>query len=171
MSARTKARFHCEGPDMDTRIFPTSGMYVYMWGHAVLQQRCNIMTGSGRFYVGHTAHTVTSSVVLWMRNLLTCIVTYKTTGISNRPSPWLQDACDTIRIDARACLLLPRSFHRSQITSPNVDVGFTGVPYFDIACAMLIAGISKRSRRTVICPPAVSISGMKLFPTDRDEWA
>jgi hypothetical protein len=118
-----------------------------------------------------TAYTVTSSVVLWMRNLLACTVTYKTTGISNRPSPLLQDACDTIGIDARAYLLLPRSFHCIQITSPNVDGGFTGVPYFDIAFARLIVRISEPSRRTVICPPAASISGMKLFHTDRDEWA
>ena len=49
---------------MDSRLCPTSGMYVYMWGHAVLQQRYNIMTGSGRFFVCHAAHTVTSLVVL-----------------------------------------------------------------------------------------------------------
>jgi hypothetical protein len=81
-----------------------------------------------------------------------------------RPSPLLQDAYDTIGIDARAYLLLPRSFHRFPIRSLNADVALTRVPYSDTVCARLIVKISQRSRCTVISPPAMSISGIDTTP-------
>ena len=88
---------------------------------------------------------------------LACMRRYFITAvISNRPSPLLQDAYYIIGIDARASLLLPRSFHRIPIRCLNMEVALTRVPYSDTVCARLIVKISKRSRGNVIPPPAMS---------------
>jgi hypothetical protein len=48
---------------------------------------------------------------------------FRTTAISNRPSPLLQDAYDIMAIDARAYLLLPRSFGFLPSYSDNKSQG------------------------------------------------
>jgi hypothetical protein len=122
----------------------------YDWQRKVLCRPC----GPYRDRLGSSVDVE----LAWMRRY------FRTAAISNRHSPLLQDAYDTIEIDARACLLLPRSFHRIAIGSLNMEVALTRVPYSDTVRARLIVKISKRSRRTVIPPPATSLFGIDATP-------